>query len=352
MRDDLVRAVWHGDGFAALIMRAALTPFEWIYGAVSLVVGARRARGAGRAAVPTVSVGNLTVGGTGKTPVAAWFAARLHERGLAPALLLRGYGDDETLVHERLNESVPVIADPDRRRGAGRAIAQGARALVLDDAFQHRQMPRTLDVVLVSADLWDGTARLLPAGPFREPLMALRRAQLVVVTRKAASSERARAVAVRLTAESGGVPVAVVHLAPDRLVRWADGASEPVEALRGGRTLAVSGIGAPGAFAAQLRASGAVVDEAPFGDHHAYSARDVDALVARAAPGMRVVCTLKDAVKLGPRWPASAPGLWYLSQSVLFEAGAETVESLLDRLRPAVAPATPAPSGPKTESNG
>lgn len=353
MREALARVVWYGEGFDALLARAALTPFEWLYGAAVLVDGARRASGAGRTPVPTVSIGNLTVGGTGKTPVAAWFAAQLRARGRAPALLLRGYGADEPLVHAALNPDVPVFADADRRRAAVQAIAQGATALVLDDAFQHRQMPRDADVVVVSADLWsDLPVRLLPAGPFREPLAALRRATLVVVTRKAVTSTRAAEVARQLTQASGGVPLAVVHLAPGRLSAWTGGAGESIDALRGQRVLAVSGIGAPDAFLAQLRAAGAQVEGASFGDHHAYTAHDVQDLVARAAAVDRIVCTLKDAVKLGPQWPAQAPRLWYLSQSVVIETGASNVEAVLNRLASPAASPTPASAGPESSPHG
>lgn len=343
MREALIRTVWYGDGFDALLARALLTPFEWIYGAASLAVGAQRARTAGRTTVPTLSIGNLTVGGTGKTPVAAWFAAQLVARGRAPALLMRGYGADEPLVHARLNPGVPVFANPDRRAGAARAVAQGARALVLDDGFQHRQMPRDVDVVVVSADLWsDLPVRLLPAGPFREPLQALRRAQLVIVTRKAVAPERAAAVAAVLKQVAPDLPIAMVSLSPDALCAWAGGDREPVAALRGQRVLAVSGVGAPAAFEAQLAVAGAVVDGACFVDHHAYSPADVAALAARARSADRVVCTLKDAVKLGALWPADGPPLWYLSQSVVFETGADRVQSVIDRLIRNAAPFTPA----------
>jgi tetraacyldisaccharide 4'-kinase len=298
-----------------------------------------------------VAVGNLTVGGTGKTPVAAWFASRLAALGFSPAVLLRGYGDDEPLVHARINPGVPVLVDAERRRSGKRALAQGATALVLDDAFQHRQMPRDIDVVLVSADAWDGRARLLPAGPFREPLSALRRAHVVLVTRKAVSAARAREVADAVAVAAGRVLVAVAYLAPDQLMPWNGGSAGAVQSLSGQRVVAVSGIGAPGAFLAQLRAAGAEVEEMTFRDHHAYTAADARAVASRSVRSDRVVCTLKDAVKLGPLWPANAPPLWYLSQAVIWEAGREGVEALLDRLVPPKALVTPASTGPKTESH-
>jgi len=144
----------------------------------------------------------------------------------------------------------------------------------------------------------------------------------------------------------------VAHLAPGRLCAWTGGASDSLDALRGQRVLAVCGIGAPDAFLAQLGAAGAQVQAATYGDHHAFSARDVQDLAARAAQVVRVVCTLKDAVKLGPQWPARYPPLWYLTQLVVIETGSAGVEAVLDRLVSAAAPPTPASTGPKSAPNG
>lgn len=347
MREAIARAVWHGDGFGALLARAALTPFEWVYGAASVAVGAERARRAGRSLAPTISVGNISVGGTGKTPMAAWVAAQLRDRGRTPALLLRGYGEDEPLVHAKLNPDIPVIVDPNRRRGAAAALARGATALVLDDGFQHRQMPRDADLVLVSADQWhDVPARLLPAGPFREPLSALRRATLVVVTRKMSSQARASEIAALVSRAAPGVPTAVVHLAPEDLRAWSGGASDPLDALRGQRIVAVSGIGAPDAFVGQLRAQGAEVRAESFDDHHAYTVRDLEMIGRLANTADRVVCTLKDAVKLGPRWPSSFPPLWYLPQVPVIEAGAAGLKALLDHVASLTMPTASATAGP------
>ncbi len=171
------------------------------------------------------------------------------------------------------------------------------------------------------------------------------------MTRKAVSAERAREVAEVVVSAAGHVHVAMVYLAPDRLVPWSGGAAEAVASLRGQRVVAVCGIGEPGAFVAQLRAAGADVQQMTFGDHHSFTAADARAVVARSANAHRVVCTLKDAVKLGPLWPPNAPALCYLSQAVVWEAGEEGVEALLDRLVPPKALITPASTGPKTESN-
>jgi tetraacyldisaccharide 4'-kinase len=287
-----------------------------------------------------VSVGNLTVGGTGKTPVSAWVAAELGRLGARPAILLRGYGEDEQLVHARLNPQVPVIANPDRVAGAGRARTLGATVLVLDDAFQHRRAARDLDVVLVAAEQ-SRAHRLLPAGPLRERPGAVRRAGLLIVTRKSASLAEAEAAAASWSGVAGGPPTAVIHLragdlrgaAPGRLAE-----SLPADALRGKRVLAVSAIGAPEPFHAQLAAAGALVDPAVHPDHHAFTPAEVGQLSARGAVNDLVCCTLKDAVKLGIQWPRQGPPLWYLSQAVEVERGNAVLHEALRRLVPAATP--------------
>jgi tetraacyldisaccharide 4'-kinase len=272
--------------------------------------------------IPSISVGNLTVGGTGKTPIAAWIAAQLKAQGARPAVILRGYsGGDEIDVHRRLTPGIPVIADGDRLRGVALAAAQGATVAVLDDAFQHRRIARVCDVVLVSADAWTGAVRLLPAGPWREPLAGLGRATVVIVTRKAAALARVDAV-IRAIGPLR-MPVAVASLSLGELATLG-GASQPLETIRGETVHAVAGIGDAAAFFAQLTAAGARVVPHAFRDHHAFTAVDAGR-VARAAAGAPVVCTLKDAVKLERQWPRQAGPLWYVSQRVAFDRGHETV---------------------------
>lgn len=338
----LAERVWYGEDVAAAAARTALAPFALLFRTGVAARGALYDRGLSPThalPLPAVSVGNLTVGGTGKTPVAAWIARRLRERGAQPALVLRGVGDDEPLVHALLNPDVPVVVAPDRVAGAAEARARGADVVVLDDAFQHRRAARAVDLVLLAAERGIGRARLLPAGPYREGLGALGRASVVIVTRKSASRERAEDLLDAVAARVPGVGRALVHLAPHALHAWEpDAASasgsaveDPV-ALAGARVLAVSGIGDPRAFEDQLRAAGAEVDTAAFADHHAYTSADADALAGRARAVDRVVCTLKDAVKLGPRWPRGAPTLWYVSQRVTVERGEGVLEDSLGRL--------------------
>jgi tetraacyldisaccharide 4'-kinase len=353
---DLARVaerVWYGADAGAAVARAALLPLEALFRLGASARGALYDRGLVRAqptALPAVSVGNLTVGGTGKTPVAAALARRLRDAGARPALVLRGVGGDEPRVHALLNPDVPVVVAADRVAGTREAAAAGADVAVLDDAFQHRRAGRVLDLVLVAAERAGARARLLPAGPYREPPAALRRAHLVAVTRKAASRDAAEARLAELARAAPAVPQLLLHLRPDALHAWpgdgGDAAGVPaLGALAGARVLAVSGIGDPRAFEAQLREAGADVRAAAFPDHHAYDARDTARLARHAGDVDFVVCTLKDAVKLGPLWPRGAPALWYVSQRVIVEQGERVLADALDRLLAARATGAARPPG-------
>lgn len=328
----LAHRVWTGTALPARLARAALFPMEALYGAAVAARGTLYDRGLFQAhalALPTVSVGNLTVGGTGKTPLSAWLVGQLAKRGARPAVVLRDYGGDEALVHAVLNPGTPIISGADRVQGVERARAQGANVAVLDDAFQHRRARRDADVVLLSADAWAHAYRLLPAGPWREPLTALRRASLVVVTRKATSAEVANDVSVTVERHAPGVPHVIALLAPAALVDAHAGTTRTVSSLSAQDVVAVAGVAGPDTFRQQLEAHGARVRLHAFRDHHAYSADDARAL-ARAAEGADlIVCTLKDAVKLSPLWPPGGPSLWYLTQQVILERGRPEMERLI-----------------------
>jgi tetraacyldisaccharide 4'-kinase len=292
--------------------------------------GLRRSR---TLALPAISVGNLTVGGTGKTPVSAWIARALMARGARPAIVMRGYGDDEPLVHERLNRDVPVVVSADRVRGVARAATLGANVAVLDDAFQHLRAAREVDLVLLSADRWTLRARLLPAGPWREPMSALRRASMVLVTRKAASSAAAMAVVDTVRHQVSDLPVGVAALVLEELRSVNGESTMPLEALTSARVLAIVAIGDPTAFLRQLASAGASVRAAVFKDHHTFTHAEVARLASVLGAGEIAVCTLKDAVKLAPHWPREAPPLWYVSQGVILEEGRDALEGLLTRLK-------------------
>jgi len=324
-----VHDVWYGDGAADRAARAVLSPASWLYASVVRIRN-RRYSADGSAvhasAIPALSLGNITVGGTGKTPVAAWVAARLRERGGHPAIVMRGYGNDEPLVHERLNPDVQVVVDADRVRGAERARTAGADCVILDDAFQHRRIGRVADWVLVSAEQWRDDLRLLPAGPLREPLSALGRADVIIVTRKSASLADANALVSKLAVRFPRAGVAVCHLALDVLVNALTGERRPLNWLAQKHVVAAAAVGEPNAFFAQLRALGARVEERPFRDHHAFEGADARALADAAGRRDALVCTLKDVVKLAPLWTPAAAPLWYVSQIAVVERGG----SLLD----------------------
>lgn len=346
----LVERIWFGDDLLARAARMALSPAEFVY----RTVVARRnrqfddtsSRTGHNRLLPCVSVGNLTVGGTGKTPMAAWCVRRLKERGANPAVVMRGYGDDEWRVHTLLNPGTQVVVSPDRVAGVITARTRGADCAVLDDAFQHRRAPRVADLVLVGVDAWTDTVRLLPRGPYREGLEALSRATVIVLTQKSAGIDEANRVSDAVRRVVPGVAQARVRIVPGELRLAAtvlDGGkrivdrtgmlTHPLSWLANRRIVAVSAIGNPSAFEMQLRAAGATLERARrFADHHSYTASDAVQLAREASGTDGVVCTLKDAVKLAAIWPREAPPLWYVSQTVVVDRGADALDEALSRV--------------------
>lgn len=329
----LVDQIWNGERAREQVMRAALLPLEMLYRGAVAVRGElydRHIFETVASSIPVLSIGNLTVGGTGKTPIASWFAGRITHGGGKPAIVLRGYGGDEVVVHRTLTPEVDVVVDGDRASGIRRAAAGGATSVVLDDAFQHRRASRQVDVVVVSADAWTGRIRMLPAGPWREPLESIRRASLALISRKVATEQKADEVARAIASVAPNLPLATVRLRMSECVTVGNPANRrDVSVLSGKRVLAVSAIGDPTAFIGQLAQLGAVAASVVYGDHHAYSSADVDHIISESVGNDFIVCTLKDAVKLGPLWPAAAPPLWYVSQSLDVESGLDTIDDIL-----------------------
>ncbi|MFM9026334.1 MAG: tetraacyldisaccharide 4'-kinase [Planctomycetaceae bacterium] len=263
-----------------------------------------------RASLPVISIGNLTLGGTGKTPLVAWTVRLLAAAGRRPAIVSRGYGaaagatSDEAAELGLLVPGVPHVADRDRVAAVGRAAAADADCAVLDDGFQHRRLGRDLDIVAIDATDPFGCGRIFPRGLLREPLAGLGRADAVVLTRAAAvDAERRHEIRAALAAArrtERPVVWAESEHAPVSLRRWTAGPL-PLDSLRGRRVLAFAAIGNPAAFGATLAGLGAdVVDFRAFADHHAYGPADLAALAARAAAEQAdlVVTTLKDLVKV------------------------------------------------------
>ncbi len=284
-------------GVGAVLLEAVMAPLAAIYG---IAVRARnvlyrlRLLPSAEPPLPVISIGNLAVGGTGKTPISGWLVGELERRALSPALVTRGYGEDEMRLHRRWNPGIPVLRAPSRIDGVREAARLGRAVAVLDDGFQHRRLRRSLDIVLLSP-AHPLPPRLIPLGPFREPLGALRRADLILVTSK---GEGEREAALRLAGELRRTPgLPPVELYTLVAGEWAglDGSrASPPE----GPVLAVSSIAEPGAF---LQMVEACLGEAPeawtFPDHHDYTPEEAERISKRAG-GRTVVTTEKDAVKL------------------------------------------------------
>jgi tetraacyldisaccharide 4'-kinase len=336
----MIERIWGGDDTVSRIARIALLPAEGAYRAITAARGwmyDRQILPSKKSAIPVVSVGNISVGGTGKTPFAAWLAGELARRGARPAVVLRGYGGDEPLVHAHLNPEIPVIIEKRRVTGIAEAAHLGATVAVLDDAFQHRSAARLVDVALIAAEQWQSSRHLLPSGPWREPLSALRRAAIAVITRKTAGMDVVERLSYAIREAAPSTEQAVVHFAFSELRPAAreKGSDTPISALHGRAVIAIAGIADPETFFRQLTNAGAAVTPFAFPDHHRYVAADVSRILAAGGAGdAMVVCTLKDAVKLAQMWPATAPPLLYVLQRLEVESGTQALERLLAQLTP------------------
>ncbi len=254
---------------------------------------------------PVISIGNVTAGGTGKTPMTLWVCQRLIERGRKPAVLSRGYRSldgvaDEPLLMSRRLPSIVAVGNPDRV-AAGRLAVQEyqATAAVLDDGFQHRRMGRDLDIVLIDATRPFGFGHVLPRGLLRGGLRSLGRAEAVVITRAdQVPAEELTRLEARLAQLA---PLAPVVKAVHRPGGFWNLSGEPTEVSPGERLGAFAGIARPDTFERTLASLGhAPAGEQWFPDHHAYSKADVAALAewAKRERLDALVTTEKDAVKL------------------------------------------------------
>jgi len=280
---------------------ALLAPLGALYGAVAFM---RLQRQGARAGVPVICLGNLTVGGAGKTPAAlavAHLLLKAHER---PFFLSRGYGGtlagpvrvdptvhrardvgDEPLLLARL---APTIVARDRVAGAKAARLRGAGVIVMDDGFQNPSLAKDLAILMIDSRRGIGNGRVIPAGPLRAPLQAqLARAQALIVVGPADGAAAAIDAARR-----HGVAVFHGRLEPDR---------HSLAALGSRKVLAFAGIGDPEKFFATLSEAGvSVAGGVGFADHHGYTAADAQALIARAdAENLVLLTTEKDHVRLG-----------------------------------------------------
>ena len=327
-----VREFWSGGhGLTGAALRTALLPVEWAFRALGGLRSASFSAGllpATRAEIPVIGVGNLSVGGTGKTPMASWVLRTLLDAGHRPALVARGYGADELELHRSWLPDVAVFANVDRVRAVAEAAASGADVAVLDDGFQHRRLARELDLVLIAAE--QGIAGpLLPRGPFREPPRALNRAGAVVVTRKSASDEVAQELELRAAAYAPMAVRARVRFVPADVI---DLFGDPTEVPE--RARIVTAVAGPEGVVAGAESLGVEVESlVDFPDHHDFTAGDVrEALSGWEGP---VVVTEKDAVKLRALREARTADVRVLRQRVDFESGEEALrERVLHAVRP------------------
>ena len=327
-------------------MRGLLRLGEWFYTAGAGWRNRRYDRGAAavhRAGVPVVSVGNLTLGGTGKTPMVGWIARWFAGRGVRVAVVSRGYGaktgqaNDEALELAKRLPDVPHLQNPDRVVAARSAIEQfQTQVIVLDDAFQHRRIGRELDIVLLDALEPFGFGHVFPRGTLREPVEQLRRADVVVLSRADHLEPADRAALWQIVRRhaSRAECAEVIH-APRRLVSAA-GVETALDSVRDQPVVAFCGIGNPAGFRHTLATCGCqVIGFREFADHHLYTPADQKALASWAAElgASAVLCTGKDLVKLPVEQLGGLP-LWAVGIELEFLTGQETLEA---RLRGALA---------------
>jgi tetraacyldisaccharide 4'-kinase len=294
-----------------------------------------------RVDAPVISVGNLTAGGTGKTPLVAWIARNLQEQGKGVVLISRGYGsqrgkeNDEALELAASLPGVPHLQNPDRVAAARQAVAEHpGSVLILDDAFQHRRLHRDLDIVLLDALCPFGYDHVIPRGLLREPVEGLKRADVVVLSRANLIDDANRADILARVAwlAPQAIWAEAVH-APQELQSYL-GKSIPVESLRGKRIAAFCGIGNPGGFRRTLELAGAeIVTWCEFADHCPYNHGQIVSLDAwaRDSGAELLVCTHKDLVKI-PRDDLGDKPLWALVVGLEFTAGEAEIGASLDTL--------------------
>lgn len=350
----------------SLLRQALLAPLWLISQLVALIARMRRARlpaRAHRARARVISVGNLTVGGAGKTPVTIAIARRLLAKDHRLAVLSRGYGregrdpvvvsdatgiltsaargGDEPLVIAAALPGVPVLVGPDRARLADLAVERfAAEVLLLDDGFQHLRLARDLDVVLVDGTNPFGNGQVMPRGPLREPKSALRRADLAWITKvEGARPGEVAALSAELEDLTGRPAVSSATRVSD--IADLAGSSLGRAALAGARVFLACGLARPEAFRRTVAALAgtAIVGEALFGDHHAFTCADLHAIVRRAktSGATAIAITAKDAAKIQALTGVArdaADGLpWrvvHIDQEIA--SAAEVLDKLLDEV--------------------
>lgn len=295
------------------------------------------------AGVPVISVGNITAGGTGKTPLVAAIAKHLRDRELRVALVSRGYGSDETGLNDEARElydrlpDVPHIQNPDRVEACRVAVDElDMELVILDDGFQHRRLKRDLDIVVIDATCPFGYDRLLPRGLLREPVGNLRRADFIVLSRASRITVAERdALLKRVSRLAYQAPLALCDHVPTMLIGVDSDYS--LDELKQRKIVAFAGIGNPEPFFDSLPELGAnLVATTSFEDHCRYDRTTVDRLAQWLAEQRQqhgeitAICTHKDMVKLRTRELANVPIL-ALGIEVRFLEGADSFWEAIDR---------------------
>jgi tetraacyldisaccharide 4'-kinase len=317
--------IWNRHDPWARLAVAALTPAGWLHGA-TVSWNARNATPVS-VGVPVICVGNLTVGGTGKTPIAVAIVQTLKARGRSPFFLSRGYGGSEpgpvlvTPEHSAdqvgdepvlMSTTAPVAVSRDRTKGAALAIANGADVIVMDDGHQNFSIAKDLSLVVVDGEQQFGNRRIVPAGPLRETVRhGMERADAVIIV-------------------GDGDPPLAGFCGPTLRVHLVH---TDAPKLSGRRVVAFAGIGRPEKFFRSLRALGAeIVDAVAFADHHIFQQIEIAKLREKAAKeSAQLVTTGKDYVRLPPEW---RPGIAVLPVRAAFDDPGQ-LDGLLDRIVPA-----------------
>jgi len=340
------------------ILSTILRPLSALYSLGMVVRSTLYRRGCiptHRLNVPLISVGNLAAGGIGKTPMVAMLAKELSGRGLRVVISSRGYkrkhyqgeivsdgetihlpveasGDEPAMLARRLT-GVPIVVGRDRFRVCSRALSDlPCDVLILDDSFQHIRLHRDCDIVLLDANDLFGNGRLLPAGPLREPRSALKRADLIVLSR--AEQEQDFPSMVSQISRWTDAPVVAFRHRPTSWVSHADGKVRRLDTLRGCRVAAFAGIGSPDSFRRTLKQVGVqIVWFQTYPDHHWYSPELLLSIFDRAkkAGAEVLVTTEKDGVRI-PQRLAGDPSLYILKIDAEIIRGKNHLDRVLTRI--------------------
>ncbi len=293
-----------------------------------------------QAAVKVISIGNLTTGGTGKTPLVIWLYQRLQSWGYHPGILTRGYKTskmrltDEPAILLKNCPEAKLVINPNRSEGSKQAVEEmGADILILDDGFQHRRLKRDLDLVVIDSTCPFGYRRLLPAGMLREPVASLRRADAVVITRsEQVNPEEIEELVLQIRTIRPVIPIGISRTIHP-YVHLPGGLQRSTEELRGKKAMAFCGIGNPEAFYQQLRLYGVdLVSTRTFEDHYSYSDGAIDSLYEQAAKNGAeyLLTTEKDWVKSVNVTLGDQPiPLAYLPMKLEFIQGGDTIEGVI-----------------------